>query len=97
MVQPGDIVLFKRSGGSVVGIGEITCAWFYELNDEALATIKKKFGHAMCADNAEFWAKRRSAAFATLLLMDKVFQFDPVRCAKKDRRGWVLLSSGPRK
>lgn len=92
LVQPGDAILLKRSGGAVVGISEVSYVWYYELDKKAFQIIRDRFGAAMCAETPRFWEERSSASFATLILLDHVIELPPVICGKKDRRGWVLLS-----
>ena len=92
-VQKGDIILLKKSGGPVVGISEVASVWFYELDPLSWKAIHEKFSKALCADNTDFWRKRKRAAYATLMRLSRVTRIHPIRCDKRDRRGWVVLAS----
>jgi hypothetical protein len=91
LVCPGDAILLKRSCGPVVGISEVTYVWCYELDNKAWRLLRNKFRDSLCIDDSSFWKEKSSASFATLMSLDHIAQFPPVDCAKRDRRGWVLL------
>jgi hypothetical protein len=89
----GDIVLLKASGGPIVGVCRVIHVWFYELDPRTWSEIRNQFAGAMCAEGSDFWAKREAAEFATLLQVANVRAIEPVPFPKRDRRGWVVLSS----
>jgi len=90
-VNTGDVLLIKRAGGPVEAVCEVGAVWFYELQGDAWTTIREKFTKALCATDPSFWKDRQEAAYATLLTVTKLRKIDPVRCDKRDRRGWVIL------
>jgi len=90
-VQAGDVLLLKRSSGPVVAIAEVGQVWFYELDPAAWRIIKSKFGPLLRIEDPEFWRQKSSACFATLMRLERVEAIPPVSCAKRDRRGWVVL------
>lgn len=90
-VQRGDVVLLKRSSGPIVGLCQITDAWFYQLDPGSWETMRKAFTEALCAQDPAFWETRRHASFATLMRLQHVRSIAPMTCAKRDRRGWVIL------
>ncbi|NES70617.1 MAG: ASCH domain-containing protein [Okeania sp. SIO2D1] len=90
-VQKGDIVLLKRSSGAIVGVCQVACVWFYELDPESWQTIKEKFTVAICAQDNKFWEDREKASYATLMRIQNVKPISPVKFVKRDRRGWVVL------
>ena len=90
-VQRGDVVLLKRSGGPIVGLCQIADAWFYRLDPRSWSTIRQEFTQALCAQDPAFWQARRQASFATLMRLQHVRPLAPLPCAKRDRRGWVIL------
>ncbi len=91
-VRSRDVVLVKRSGGPVVAIAEISRVWYYELDAKAWDFIRKRFAAQLCIDGSEFWQKKSSSYFATLMQFGSVEELDPVPCSKRDRRGWVVLN-----
>ena len=91
-VAKGDVLLLKRSPGSIVGVCVVEAVWFYRLDSESLALIKSKFGPAICAADASFWEERKEAVVATLMLIAHVARVTPFSVKKKDRRGWVVIN-----
>lgn len=92
-VQQGDVVLFKQSGGPILGIGAVEESLFYQLTPETLQKIRTKFAQELCVDDPAFWANRASAAFATLLRLQHVRSISPITYTKRDQRAWVILQS----
>src|SRR5262245_47413173 len=92
-VRRGDVVLLKRSGGPLLGISQIADVWFYRLDPKSWKTIRAEFTAALCAQDPDFWKQRRHASFATLMRLQHVRSITPITCAKRDRRGWVILQS----
>ena len=90
-VRAGDVLLLKRSSGPVVAIAEVSQVWFYELDASSWTMIKLKFGPLLRIEDPEFWTQKSSACFATLMQLERVEAIPPVSCAKRDRRGWVVL------
>ena len=90
----GDIVMLKRAGGPVTGVCLISNVWSYELDPQSWDHIKKKFSRPLRIAGAEFWEQRRSAQFATLMMISDVCRVAPINIRKKDRRGWVIVHSG---
>ena len=89
--KEGDVILLKQSGGLVVGLCRILRVWFYDLDPQSWEALRREFTQALCAQDPDFWAQRRGASFATLMQIDNVRAIEPLRCVKRDRRGWVLL------
>lgn len=90
-VSPGDVVLVKAASGPVVAIAEISGVWFYNVVARDLRRIRKRFGKALRIDDPTFWDRKASACFVTLMRLSKVQACSPIRCAKRDRRGWVVI------
>jgi hypothetical protein len=90
-VNQGDAVLLKRAGGPVVGIMQVRSVWSYQLGESSWRFIREQFAEALRAQDPEFWADRREAFYATLMLVDHVLPIEPIRWEKADRRGWVVV------
>lgn len=90
-VRYGDLVLVKQSGGAILGLCEVAETWFYHLDPASWRTIREDFAHALCAQDPTFWEARQAASFATLMRVSAVRSLPPIRCPKRDRRGWVVL------
>lgn len=92
-VHRGDVLLLKRAGGGVVGIARVVTVWFYHLDEASWSMIRETFSAALRAQDPDFWEKRRNATCATLMRIDRVLAFKPIRWEKRDRRGWVVLQA----
>ena len=90
-VDKGDVVLLKQSSGPIVGLCQVNYVWFYQLDPESWRTIREDFAAAICAQNPDFWKEREAATFATLMRIQHVKSIEPIKFAKRDRRGWVVL------
>lgn len=91
-IGDGDIILLKEVAGPICGIALARRAWCYDLVAEPIARIRSRFGVGICADD-EFWESRTDALYATLIELDAPAVIGPIRCDKRDRRGWVSLRS----
>ena len=92
-VKIGDVILLKRSSGPIVGICEVSGVWFYRLDPSSWALIRTEFTQALCAQDPDFWRSRENASFATLMRIQNVTRVSPIKCEKRDRRGWVVLTA----
>lgn len=90
-VAKGDVVLMKPVGGRVAGICEIDQVWFYQLDPDAVALIKDRFGEMICPADGSFWTERESKNVATLMLVKNVTVLSGIEIEKRDRRGWVTF------
>ena len=88
-VQPGDVILLKRSGGPVVGVAVAGEARYYELDAETLEDIRTRYASRIYAEDDEFWEARAEKRFATLIDIDEVAEIATFEIDKRDRRGWV--------
>lgn len=92
-VSHGDIVLIKESGGPVIGIFKVGGVWSYEIDDSSWDDIKGRFAKAICPQGSSFWSDRSLAQYATLMKVQKPDRLEPTIWPKRDRRGWVVISS----
>lgn len=90
-VSRGDWIALKQAAGPVVGVCEVGDVWFYELDETIVEELKEKFSVALCAMDPEFWRRKASARFLTLMEIRDVHTFSPFFISKRDRRGWVRL------
>jgi ASC-1-like (ASCH) protein len=90
-VKPGDVVLLKRSGGPISGIGLVTEAKFYQLTPDVLRQIRDEFAGELGITDPAFWSDRERSSFATLLRLAHVRTLDPIPYLKRDQRAWIIL------
>lgn len=93
-VNPGDILILKRSSGPVCGICRIGRVWFYHLDSKTWPEIER-FSEALCMDGSEFWKKRKAASYATLMQIKDVHCIEEIKIAKLDPRAWVVVNGTP--
>jgi hypothetical protein len=93
-VQPGDLILLKRSGGPVVGIALAGEATYYHLDSDVLEDIRERFATQIYAEDDEFWNARAQKRFASLIEIDEVTKIETLSIEKRDRRGWVTYAEG---
>lgn len=88
---PGDLVLLKRSGEEVVGIGRVGQVRHYERSECSWEKIRQAYQEQLCATEDEFWNRISDAGYASLIWFDQVRALPPIDCDKQDRRGWVVI------
>lgn len=91
-IDGGDIILLKGVAGPICGLVLARRTWHYDLGNEPIESIRKRFGAGIGAGD-EFWSSRADAQYATLIELDAPTPIAPVSCDKRDRRGWVSLRS----
>jgi hypothetical protein len=91
VVQAGDLVLLKRSGGPIEGICQVADVWSYRLDPRTWDEIRRGFGTQLCITDAAFWSARSKATYATLMRIGRAERLRPITVDKRDRRGWVLI------
>jgi hypothetical protein len=92
-VQSGDLVLLKASAGPIAGLFIAENVWNYEVDPDGVAGLRKRFGEGLCISDEEFWHRKSSSAYATLIQIGEVTRISPLPFVKRDRRGWVVLSN----
>lgn len=96
VIHRGDTLWLKRSGGPLVARARVRrVRYFNAVTRQTLRDIRNRYGDAIMA-RAGFFARHRSANYATIVLLGRVSRIDPFTIAKRDRRGWVLLDHAPR-
>lgn len=91
-VSPDDVLLLKAVAGPVCGIAKISAVWFYDLAHVPLADVRRQFGERICGSDS-FWESQADASYVSLLELTGVKALPPIQADKRDRRGWVSLSS----
>jgi len=92
-VAPGDVLLLKQTGGPIRGIAYVENVWFYRIENDTLAIIKKKFGKEMQIQSEDFWKKCETSTYATLMKLSHVKKIAPIAFPKRDRNAWAILQN----
>lgn len=88
-VEPGDVILLKRSGGPVVGVARAGQPDYYQLRPGDLQQIRSEHAEELFALDDEFWESRAEKRYATLIGLEDTARIDDMPVEKRDRRGWV--------
>jgi hypothetical protein len=91
-IRRGDIIMLKQVGGPVRGLALAKEAWFFDLHHRSIETIRRQYYRPICADD-EFWEQKRGASYATLIELAEAVSIGAIPFSKRDRRGWVSLTS----
>lgn len=91
-IEKGDLVLMKRSGGPIIGYFIAGNIEFYsDLSPTKLKKIVKKYWGELAISN-EFWKKKKSSRYLTLIKIRKPTKFRfPISVRKSNLSGWVSL------
>lgn len=90
-VSRGDVLLLKKAAGPIVALCVVGDSWTYDLEPTSWKEIHTLFSEALCISDDGFWARKRSASYATLMRIEGITEIDPIKFEKRDRRGWVIL------
>ena len=89
-VSPGDVVLIKRAGDSIVAIAHVSCVRHITRQDD-WTVVRAQYGQQLCATGDDFWTEVAEAHYATLIWFDRLTAIQSIECEKRDRRGWVVI------
>lgn len=92
-IQKDDIVLLKRSGGPILGIGLVDEVMFYQLTPALLVSIQTTYVEELGIDDPNFWSERTQAAYGTLIRLSHVRRLPPIPFVKRDQRAWIVLQN----
>lgn len=94
-VSAGDTIYLKQAGGPVVATARAAEVWqFDDLTPERVDALLAQFGDALRLD-ADFVTHARGQRYAVLIRLADVHVLpQPLACAHRDRRGWIVLPEG---
>ena len=91
-ISSGDIVVLKKSSGSVVAVFEVETAMFKQIkNDNDFEAIRKDYGKELCL-NDEFWIRKKDAKYVTLIRISHLQTLSPVIINKANRQSWMTYT-----
>lgn len=94
IVEEGDVVLMKESGGLVKGSFVVAKVESFEnFSHEKLKELEARYSDSLCSSaDPQYWQKRHESKYATLMHVAQTISFEqPFPFPKKDRRGWVVF------
>jgi hypothetical protein len=89
-VNPGDLIILKRSSGPVRGICRVSHAWYYRVDATTWDEIES-YAAALCMDASPFWQSKKAASYATLMRIEDVCRLPDLEIDKVDPQSWVVL------
>lgn len=89
-IKKEDIVIVKKSGGKIVAYFTIKEVLFFYLEETKISEIRKKYEKELCVDE-EFWKKKETSRYATLIIIDKIYNLNPFKIQKKGMQTWIKL------
>jgi predicted transcriptional regulator len=92
VIEKGDLILMKKSGGPVVGYFVAGTVSFYnDPSKKRLSEIVKKHWDEL-ALTEDFWKQKQNSKYLTLIEIKKPTKFRvPVSVKKHNLSGWVCL------
>ncbi|MDP3973388.1 MAG: hypothetical protein Q8P92_01010 [Candidatus Daviesbacteria bacterium] len=93
VISKGDLVYMKKSGKDVIGQFRVQKVIFFDgLETKDMEDIKLQYGKEIAADEV-YWKRKENSRFGSLIFVGESSRFltSPIKLAKKDLRGWVVL------
>jgi hypothetical protein len=97
-VTAGDIVLVKRSGGSIEGIFVAeNIQFFRNLTADKVGQLESEYGKKIGWNlDPEFLSNKSGARYLTLIGISHLAKIGPIAAEKKDKTGWAIVKRGLR-
>lgn len=91
-ISSGDIVVLKKSGGSLVAVFEVETVVFKQIKSENdFEIIRKDYGKELCLED-EFWIRKKDAKYVTLLRISHLQAISPIVVNKANRQSWLTYT-----
>ena len=88
-IEPGDVIIFKKSAGPVVAVAAAKWVHCCRLSSSTLHRLRERYAVQLFATDDAFWEERANKQFATLIEIADPLAVTPFPVSKRDRRGWV--------
>ena len=91
-VSVGDRLFLKEISGPVRAVATAGAVKNFEgLTREKIAELKERYNEGIGAGE-RYWRSKADCRFGFLVWLEEVKAIEPVRVAKRDWRGWVVLT-----
>lgn len=84
--------MFKKTCEPITALSKVASVWYYDLRETPLERIVDSYADQIAAD-AEFWDQQSQSSYASLMLLRDTIEITPISCHKRDRRGWISIST----
>lgn len=91
-VTEGDVIMFKKTCEPITALSKVESVWYFDLRETPLESIVESYADQIAADD-EFWDQKSHCAYASLMLLTDTIEISPIKCHKRDRRGWISMST----
>ncbi len=93
-VLPKDIVLIKKSGGSIVGFFIVKdVAYFSNLTKGKVELTENQYGNQLAWDD-NFLSNKSYSKYLSLISFELVLKINPIETNKSDKTGWSIVKLG---
>ncbi len=89
-INEDDIVIVKKSSGSVVAYFTIKKVLFFDLTVTSIIDIKNKYSKGLQVDDS-FWNSKKNSRYATLIFIDKLVKLPAFNINKKGMQTWLIV------
>lgn len=90
-IAGGDIVVMKKTGGSVSGYFTVGKAEFLCISEISMPEIKLLYNDRLRISD-ELWELKKDSRYATLIFIDEVRKLDGFGIPKKGMQTWIVLN-----
>ena len=84
--------MFKKTCEPITALSKVESVWYFDLRETPLESIVESYADQIAADD-EFWDQKSHCAYASLMLLTDTIEISPIKCHKRDRRGWISMST----
>ncbi len=91
-ISNGDIVVLKKSGGSIAAVFEAEAVMFRQIESKNdIEAIKKDYGKELCLEE-NFWKRKKDAKYVTLIRIGHLQAISPIVVNKANRQSWLTYT-----
>lgn len=92
LIDPGDLILLKQSGGPVCGRARVKKVQFYEnLTPARVQEIRRSYNHLILGEE-DYWESHQNSRYGSLIWLEKVEKIPPYRLPGWNMKSWKILS-----
>ena len=91
-ISKGDIVILKKSGGSLAAVFEAGDVYFKRIERaEDFENIRKDYGASLCLED-EFWEKKKDAKYVSMIRITHLREISSIAIKKANRQSWLTYT-----
>lgn len=90
LVNTGDLLRLKASGGKILGEATVQRAQLYIATTTPLEGIMRKYQHELCISN-DFIAQKKDYKYGILVWLENTHRITPEIYAHQGRDAWIMI------